>query len=55
MKPDSEAIVCDNSMRFSGKTFIRIIARIMEIVIAIGLPKAEEKSEISIYYLITVS
>jgi hypothetical protein len=29
MDPDSEAIVCDNSMRFSEGTFIRIITRII--------------------------
>ena len=27
---DSEEIVCDNSMRFSGKTFIRMIKRVIK-------------------------
>ena len=30
MEPDSEVIVCDNSMRFSEGTFILMIARIIE-------------------------
>jgi len=54
MEPDSEAIVCDNSTRFSDRTFIRVIMRIMKIVIANGLPIAERKSEEFIHPLITV-
>jgi hypothetical protein len=38
MEPDSEAIVCDNSLRFSERTFIRMTTRIIKIVIANGLP-----------------
>jgi hypothetical protein len=44
MKPDSEVIVCDNSMCFSERTFILMITRIIEMVIAIGLPIAERKA-----------
>jgi hypothetical protein len=32
MEPDSEVIVCDSFLRFSGKTFIRKLTRIMEMV-----------------------
>ena len=53
MEPDSEAIVCDNSMRFSERTFIRMITRIIQIVFASGLPTAEGKSEVWIHPLIT--
>jgi hypothetical protein len=53
MEPNNEAIVCDNSMRFSESTFIRIITRIIKIVIANGLPSAEGKSEVFIHPLIT--
>jgi hypothetical protein len=53
VEPDSEAIVCDNSMRFSERTFIRIITKIIKIVIANGLPIAERKSEVLILPLIT--
>jgi hypothetical protein len=50
----SEAIVCDSSMRFAEKTFIRVMMRIMTTVIANGLPIAEGASEVLIHYLITV-
>jgi hypothetical protein len=40
MEPDSEAIVCDNSMRFSERTSIRMMIRIMQIVFANDLPTA---------------
>jgi len=53
MEPDSEEIVCDNSRRFSEKTFILVITRIMQIVIANGLPITEGKSLILINPLIT--
>jgi hypothetical protein len=32
MEPDSEAIVCDNSIRFPEGAFIRIVKRIMRII-----------------------
>jgi len=54
MEPDSEAIVCDNSMRFSDRTFIRMIRRIIKGVIANGLPSAEGKPEVFIHPLKTV-
>jgi hypothetical protein len=53
MEPDSKAIVCDNSMRFADKTFIRVMMRIMKTVIANGLPIDEGASEILIHPLIT--
>jgi len=46
MDPDSEAIVCDSSMRFSEKTFIPMITRIIKKVIANGLPSAKRKYEV---------
>ena len=46
MEPDREAIVCDNSMRFSERTFIRVITRIIRIGIASNLPTIERKSEV---------
>jgi hypothetical protein len=48
MEPVSEAIVCDNSMRFSELTFIRMVTRIMQIAVASGLPTSERKSEVLI-------
>jgi hypothetical protein len=45
MEPDSEAIVCDNSMRFSERTFIRMMTKTIQIVSASGLPTGERKSE----------
>jgi hypothetical protein len=53
MEPDNEAIVCDNSMRFSERTFIRVITRIIRIGIASNLPTIERKSEVWIHPLIT--
>lgn len=41
MIPDSEVIACNNSIRFSGKTFIRVITRIMQSILACSLPKKE--------------
>jgi len=38
MEPISEAIVWDSSLRFSERTFIRMMTRIMQIVFANGLP-----------------
>ena len=40
MEPDSEAIVCDNSMRFLERTSIPMMTRIMKIVFANDLPTA---------------
>jgi hypothetical protein len=40
MEPMSEAIVCDSSMRFSGRTFIRMMIKIIRTVSANGLPTA---------------
>jgi len=44
VEPDSDAIVCDNSMRFLEKTIIRMMTKIIKSVIASGLPIAEGKS-----------
>ena len=38
MEPISEAIVWDNSLRFSERTFIRMMTRIMPKAFANGLP-----------------
>jgi len=40
MEPMSDEIVCDNSTRFSERTFIRMMTSIMLIVIAKVLPTA---------------
>ena len=53
MEPDSDAIACDNSIRFSERTFIHMTMRITKIVVANGLPIAEGKSEVFIHHLIT--
>jgi len=54
VEPDSEVIVCDNSRRFSERTFIRMITKIITKVIAKGLPTTAGKSEFLIFPLITV-
>jgi hypothetical protein len=55
MKPHSEEIVCDNSMRFSEGTFIRTMVRIiMKFLVAKSQPTAEGRSEVWIHPLITV-
>jgi len=54
MEPDSEAIVCDNSMRFSERNFIFMITRIIQIVAASGLPISERKLKDCNSPLITV-
>jgi hypothetical protein len=48
MEPISEAIVWDSSFRFSERTFIRMMTRIMQIAFANGLPTTEEKQEFRI-------
>jgi hypothetical protein len=48
MSPISKAIVCDSSMRFSGKTFIRMVTRIIKVVTANGLPTAGKKQKFGI-------
>ena len=40
MGPIREAIVWDSSLRFSGRTFIRMMTRIMQMVVASGLPRS---------------
>lgn len=44
MEPISETTVCESLLRFSERTFIRMMGRIMKIVFASGLPMAEGKS-----------
>jgi len=46
--PVSNAIVWDSSSRFSARTFIRIMTRIMQIVVARGLPTIGKKKEVGI-------
>jgi hypothetical protein len=53
MEPNNEVIVCDNSMSFSERTFLRKMTGIMKIVKANSLPIAERKSEVLIHPLIT--
>jgi len=43
-----EAIVWDSSLRFSAKTLIRMMTRIMPIVSASGLPKTGKRQEFGI-------
>jgi hypothetical protein len=50
---DQEAIVWDSSMRFSERTFIRMMTRIMQIVFANGLPTTGKKAEVWNHPLIT--
>jgi hypothetical protein len=38
MEPIRDAIVWDSSLRFSERTFIRVMTRIIEVVFAKGLP-----------------
>ena len=52
---DSEEIVCDNSVRFSGRASIFMVKRIIKKVEASSLPIAEKQSEICINPLITES
>jgi hypothetical protein len=44
MEPTRETIACDSSMRFSERTFIRVMTRIMPIEIASSLPTSQRKS-----------
>jgi len=48
MEPISNAIVWDSSLRFSARTFIRMMTRIMQIVFANGLPTTGKKQEFGI-------
>jgi hypothetical protein len=48
MEPVSDAIVCDSSMRFSGRTFIRMVTRIIEIIFANRLPTIGRKQRFGI-------
>jgi len=50
MEPYSEAIDCDNSLRFSEKTFICMMIRIVRIVFANGLPTAAKRQWAGIIY-----
>ena len=50
----SEAIAWYRSWRFSERTFIRMMTRIIRIVIASGLPTSERKSEVWDCPLITM-
>jgi hypothetical protein len=43
-------IVWDSSLRFSGKTFIRMTTRIMQIGLANGLPTTPEKQAVGILH-----
>ena len=53
MEPDSEAIVCGNFIRFSERTLILMMTKIIRPVSASGLPIAEGKSAAWIHPLIT--
>jgi hypothetical protein len=48
MEPIREAIVWDSSLRFSERTFIRMMTTIMQIVFANGLPTTGERQEFGI-------
>jgi hypothetical protein len=48
MEPISEAIVWDSSLRFSERTFIRMMTRIMQRVIANGLPTSGKNQKFGI-------
>jgi hypothetical protein len=42
----SYAIVWDSSLRFSARTFMRMMTRITQIVLANGLPTTGQKQEV---------
>jgi len=46
MEPDTEATVYDSSLRFSERTFIRMMTRIMQIIFANDLPTAGKISSL---------
>ena len=50
MEPIREAIVWDSSLRFSARTLIRMMTRIMQIVFANGLPTTGEGQEFEIIF-----
>ena len=49
MEPISEAIVWENSLRFSARTFIRMKTRIMQILVASGEPTTGQRQETGIF------
>jgi hypothetical protein len=49
MEPIRETIAWDSSLRFSERTFIRMMTRIMQIVFANGLPTNGEKQGFGIF------
>ncbi|MBM4332646.1 MAG: hypothetical protein FJ117_15765 [Deltaproteobacteria bacterium] len=49
-----EEIVWDSSLRFSARTLIRMMTRIMQIVSANGLPTTGERQEFGIILLLQV-
>jgi len=48
IEPISEVKVCGNSLSFSERTFIRMMTRIMQIVIANPLPTASKEGKFKI-------
>jgi hypothetical protein len=48
IKSISETTVWDNSLRFSARTFIRVLSRIMQILTASGKPTAGKRQEAGI-------
>jgi hypothetical protein len=48
MEPISQAIVCYSSVRFSERTFIRMMRRIMKTVKANGLPTTTKNQKFGI-------
>jgi len=50
---DGEAIICNNFMSFSERTFIRMMAAMTKIAVAKGLPITDAKSEVLIRPSIT--
>jgi hypothetical protein len=45
---DNDAIVWDSSLRFSARTCIRMMTRIMQMIFANGLPIGADNQELAI-------
>jgi len=50
MEPIREVIVWDSSLRFSPKTFMRMITRIMQVATANGRPTTGERQQFEIIF-----
>jgi len=44
----TETTVCESSLRFSARTFVRMLTRIMQILVASGKPTTGQRQEAEI-------